>query len=108
MGLDGWRMLEAAEQAPNMVFVKVAKERCAALQAHLDAAGVVAIVSPRTRLVTHLDVDAAGVPARWVRMMKRAITTLGWRFNADRMVGDYVHAYYLDAAVARTCSMPRP
>jgi threonine aldolase len=45
----------------NMVFAKVAKDRCAALQAHLEASGVVAIVSPRTRLVTHLDVDAAGV-----------------------------------------------
>jgi len=45
----------------NMVFVKVAKERCAGLQEHLAEQGVVAIVSPRTRLVTHLDVDAAGV-----------------------------------------------
>lgn len=44
-----------------MVFVKVARERCEALQAHLADAGVTAIVSPRTRLVTHLDVDAAGV-----------------------------------------------
>ena len=44
-----------------MVFVKVAKERCAALQAHLAANGVVAIVTPRTRLVTHLDVDSAGI-----------------------------------------------
>jgi len=41
--------------------VKVPKERCEALQAYLSAAGVTAIVSPRTRLVTHLDVDAAGV-----------------------------------------------
>jgi threonine aldolase len=50
------------EPAPtNMVFVKVAPERCAALQARLAAAGVMAIVSPRTRLVTHLDVDAAGI-----------------------------------------------
>jgi threonine aldolase len=45
----------------NMVFVKVGKERCAALQEHLAANGVLAIVSPRTRLVTHLDVDGAGV-----------------------------------------------
>ncbi len=45
----------------NMVFVKVPRERCAALQEHLDSAGVTAIVAPRTRLVTHLDVDAAGV-----------------------------------------------
>lgn len=45
----------------NMVFVRVAPESCAALQAHLSAAGVTAIVAPRTRLVTHLDVDAAGI-----------------------------------------------
>jgi threonine aldolase len=45
----------------NMVFVKVAKENVAALQAHLAGAGVTAIVSPRTRLVTHLDVDRAGI-----------------------------------------------
>ncbi len=45
----------------NMVFVKVAKERCAGLQEHLAASGVIAIVSPRTRLVTHLDVDAPGI-----------------------------------------------
>ena len=45
----------------NMVFLKVAKQHCEALQAHLAAAGVTALVSPRTRLVTHLDVDAAGI-----------------------------------------------
>ncbi|HQY48041.1 MAG TPA: low-specificity L-threonine aldolase [Usitatibacteraceae bacterium] len=54
----GW---EAEAPQTNMVFVKVPRERCEALQAHLAAAGVTAIVSPRTRLVTHLDVDAAGV-----------------------------------------------
>ena len=53
--------LEVEPVQTNMVFVRVAKERCAALQAHLAAAGVVAIVTPRTRLVTHLDVDASGV-----------------------------------------------
>ncbi len=45
----------------NMVFVAVPRERCAPLKEHLDAAGVSAIVSPRTRLVTHLDADAAGI-----------------------------------------------
>ena len=45
----------------NMVFVKVANAACAGLQEHLKAAGIAAIVSPRTRLVTHLDVDAAGI-----------------------------------------------
>ena len=45
----------------NMVFASVPKERCAALQAHLASSGVTAIVTPRTRLVTHLDVHADGV-----------------------------------------------
>jgi threonine aldolase len=45
----------------NMVFAKVEKDRCAPLQAHLAAAGVTATIAPRTRLVTHLDVDAAGI-----------------------------------------------
>jgi threonine aldolase len=52
---------EAEPPETNMVFVKVPKDRCAALQEHLAAAGVTAIVSPRTRLVTHLDVDVAGI-----------------------------------------------
>ena len=45
----------------NMVFAKVDRPACAGLQEHLKAAGVAAIVAPRTRLVTHLDVDAAGI-----------------------------------------------
>ena len=45
----------------NMVFVRVPQERCAALADHLRSNGIVALVSPRTRLCTHLDVDAAGI-----------------------------------------------
>ena len=45
----------------NMVFARVPADRCAPLREHLAAAGITAIVTPRTRLVTHLDVDAAGI-----------------------------------------------
>ena len=45
----------------NMVFIGIPADRCAALAAHLEAAGVKATVRPRTRLCTHLDVDAEGV-----------------------------------------------
>ena len=45
----------------NMVFVRIPAERCAALGVHLESAGVKALVGPRTRLCTHLDVDRAGV-----------------------------------------------
>jgi len=45
----------------NMVFVHVPAGRVAALGAHLAREGVLALVGPRTRLVTHLDVDAAAI-----------------------------------------------
>jgi starch phosphorylase len=32
--------------------------------------------------------------------MKRAIRSLGWRFNADRMVKDYAERFYLPSASA--------
>jgi starch phosphorylase len=44
--------------------------------------------------------DAHGVPTQWVKRMKHAMLTLGWRFNADRMVKDYVERFYLPAANA--------
>ena len=31
--------------------------------------------------------DRDGLPRGWIKRMKRTIRTLGWRFNADRMIG---------------------
>ena len=45
----------------NMVFVQVPKEQAAALKQHLDANGVVTLGGAKMRLVTHLDVDSAGI-----------------------------------------------
>jgi threonine aldolase len=45
----------------NMVFVRIPPERCSALAAHLESNGIKALVGPRTRLCTHLDVDRAGI-----------------------------------------------
>jgi threonine aldolase len=45
----------------NMVFVHVPRESVAALAEHLARNGIKALPSPKTRLVTHLDVDAAGI-----------------------------------------------
>jgi starch phosphorylase len=42
--------------------------------------------------------DINGVPSQWVKRMKHAMQTLGWRFIADRMVKDYVEQFYLPAA----------
>jgi starch phosphorylase len=45
-----------------------------------------------------------GLPHAWIAYMKRAIRTLGWRFNADRMVMDYVRHCYLPAAGGLSCA----
>ena len=45
----------------NMVFAAVPKESVPALKSHLEKNGVMALVGPRLRLVTHLDVDAAAI-----------------------------------------------
>jgi threonine aldolase len=45
----------------NMVFAAIPRESVAALKQHLEKNGVNALVSPRLRLVTHLDVDAAAI-----------------------------------------------
>ena len=42
--------------------------------------------------------DRDGLPRGWIKRMKRTIRTLGWRFNADRMVMDYTQKCYVPAA----------
>jgi starch phosphorylase len=42
--------------------------------------------------------DRDGMPRGWIKRMKRTIRTLGWRFNADRMVMDYTLKCYIPAA----------
>ncbi len=51
--------------------------------------------------------DASGLPREWIARQKNAFRTLAWRFNADRMVMDYVQHGYLPAAGGVSCKMPR-
>lgn len=51
--------------------------------------------------------DASGLPRGWIARQKNALRSLGWRFNADRMVMDYVQNSYLPAAGAQWCAMPK-
>ncbi len=51
--------------------------------------------------------DRDGLPQGWIKRMKRTIRTLGWRFNADRMVMDYTQKCYVPAA-GGTSSEIRP
>jgi starch phosphorylase len=49
--------------------------------------------------------DRHDLPQDWIKRMTRAVRTLGWRFNADRMVMDYVTDAYIPAAGAPSREM---
>jgi len=49
--------------------------------------------------------DRDGLPRGWIKRMKRTIRTLGWRFNADRMVMDYTTKCYIPAAGGTSSDM---
>ena len=55
----------------------------------------------------YYDRDRDGLPRGWIKRMKRTIRTLGWRFNADRMVMDYTLKCYIPAAAARRARCAR-
>lgn len=52
--------------------------------------------------------DRDGLPRGWIKRMKRTIRTLGWRFNADRMVMDYTTQCYVPAAGGTSSEMKGP
>jgi starch phosphorylase len=41
------------------------------------------------------DRDAAGLPTKWLAMVRSSIRTVGLRFSAQRMLGDYVSQVYV-------------
>jgi starch phosphorylase len=49
--------------------------------------------------------DRDGLPRGWIKRMKRTIRTLGWRFNANRMVMDYTLKCYVPAAGGTSSEM---
>jgi threonine aldolase len=72
---DGLRALDlVVEVQTNMVFVRVPADKLGGLAEHLRTRGVLALPAPRMRLVTHLDVDAAGI--------ERALAALGSYFRS--------------------------
>ena len=52
--------------------------------------------------------DRDGLPRGWIKRMKRTIRTLGWRFNADRMVMDYTQKCYIPAAGGTSSEIRQP
>ncbi len=53
----------------------------------------------------YYDRDIDGLPRQWIKRMMNSISSLAWRFSADRMVADYVRHTYLPAAGGVSCEM---
>ncbi len=65
----------------------------------LEATAFYELVEKQVR-TRFYDVDAGGVPQRWVDMVRHTLLTLGPKVLASRMVCDYVHELYAPAAAA--------
>jgi starch phosphorylase len=94
--LDGWW----AEAYDGLNGFAIGNGETHASEAVHDARDAEALIQVLRQQVIPLyyERDADGLPRRWIRRMKRAIRTLGWRFSADRMVLDYVQQAYIPAA----------
>src|SRR5690606_2581429 len=53
----------------------------------------------------YYDTDRSGLPLEWIERVKWSIISLGWRFNASRMLLDYLELAYLPAAGATSARM---
>lgn len=102
--LDGW-WAEAYDGENGFAIGSRQVHADWSVQWHRDAESLYDVLE-RQVVPLFYDVDASGVPRRWVGRMKRAMMTLAWRFSADRMVADYVQACYLPAAGGVSHHMP--
>ena len=98
--LDGW-WAEAYDGHNGFAIGQGSVHADAAIQWNRDAASLYDVLETEV-VPLFFDLDAAGLPGRWIRFMKHSIMTLAWRYNADRMVMDYANTCYLPAAGALT------
>ncbi len=98
--LDGW-WDEAYDTRNGFAFGDGAVFADPAQQDKHDADGLMDVLTGRV-LPLFYDRNGQRIPLQWLRMVKHALKTLAWRYNADRMVMDYTHHMYLPASGTQT------
>jgi starch phosphorylase len=101
--LDGW-WAEAFDGSNGFAIGTGRVHVDQAVQDGRDAQSLLEVLRDQV-IPEYYDRDHDDLPQHWLRRMKRAVRTLGWRFNADRMVMDYVQSAYIPAAGGLSCSM---
>jgi len=103
--LDGW-WAEAYDGSNGFAIGTGHTHSSPPIQDERDHAALAATLREQV-IPLYYDRDATGLPRHWIARQKAAIRGLGWRFNADRMVMDYVQNGYLPAALGQSCQMVR-
>ncbi len=101
--LDGW-WAEAFDGKNGFAIGNGRAHADANVQDDRDAAHLLEVLQGEI-IPLYYKHDADDLPIEWINRMKRAVRTLGWRFNADRMVMDYVMHNYIPAAGGLSCQM---
>jgi starch phosphorylase len=93
--LDGWW---AEAYSPALGFA-IGDSEAAASEAAQDAADAKALyaVLEEQVLPAYYERDGAGLPQRWIALMRESIAELGPRFGTARMAAEYVERLYLPA-----------
>lgn len=103
--LDGW-WAEAYDGLNGFAIGDGLTHTVPAEQDRRDAASLYDVIEKEV-VPLYYDRDEHGVPHGWVARIKRAVKTLGWRFNTDRMVMDYAGECYLPSAGFTSSQMPK-
>jgi starch phosphorylase len=93
--LDGW-WAEAYSAAYGFAIGDHEAETTEAEQDEADAEALYAVLEQQV-LPAYYERDEAGLPQRWIALMRESIAELGPRFGTARMVADYVDRLYVPA-----------
>jgi starch phosphorylase len=102
--LDGW-WAEAFDGKNGFAIGSGRTHVNSDIQDDRDAKNLIEVLTNEV-IPLYYERDDDDLPQEWIERMKRGVRTLGWRFNADRMVMDYVKNTYVPAAGGLSCEMP--
>ena len=101
--LDGW-WAEAYDGANGFAIGKGTSHVDERVTDARDAADLYRVLIEEV-IPLYYDRDIDGLPRHWIKRMMNSISSLAWRFSADRMVADYVRHAYLPASGGLSCDM---
>ena len=94
--LDGWWAEAYSPQCGFAIEGATADGASETERDDADAAALYAVLEEQV-LPAYYERDEAGLPQRWIALMRESIAELGPRFGTARMAAEYVERLYLPA-----------